>query len=317
MREYNKEMPGAMNVDTKVAKEVIRLRIAQMIVNESYKNKEFSIPIHLAFGHESIAVAISAVMEDADRIVLSHRNIHYNLARSPSFKSILDEYFLREDGIGQGRMGSMNLANEQAGIVYTSSILGNNLGVAAGFALGQKVKEEDGITIVVTGDGAMEEGAFYESMSFLKSQNLGALIIVEDNKWSLATQIHERRCDIRLDKFAEVFGADILTLKGNDPYKYISELTRARTQALEEKIPIIVEVELKTLGDWCMKTDEFPDGKYINYHAGSAPTVELSTWPLLREDNGDPVFVLQGYFSAEELKEMCEKELQHLQEEIR
>src|SRR3989344_2074423 len=120
--------------DMSLIREVLRLRLSQLIINEKYKAGAFKIPIHLAMGHEAIAVAVDAVMQQSDRLVCSHRNVHYNLARAKALRPILDEYLLKEDGLAQAELGSMNLANEEKQLIYTSSILGNNLPVATGIA---------------------------------------------------------------------------------------------------------------------------------------------------------------------------------------
>ena len=112
--------------DLNILKKIIWLRLAQVFVNERYKNGDFVIPIHLAMGHESIAVAVEAAMKEEDAIFLTHRNIHYNLARMGTLKEELDEYYLRETGMAKGRLGSMNLSNPDKNILYSSSILGNN-----------------------------------------------------------------------------------------------------------------------------------------------------------------------------------------------
>src|SRR3989344_9056191 len=125
---------------TKLIENMVRVRLGQIIINEKIKNNEFKIPIHLAMGHEAIAIAVDSIMTESDQLVLSHRNIHYNLARAKNLKSEIDEYLLKKEGLAEGQLGSMNLANEKKGIMYTSSILGNNLPVATGLALGKKVK---------------------------------------------------------------------------------------------------------------------------------------------------------------------------------
>ncbi len=302
--------------DIKIAKELLRIRLSQMIVNEKCKNGEFKIPIHLALGHEAIAVAVSSIMEKDDQLVLSHRNIHYNLARTDSLKPELDEYFLKKKGLAGGQLGSMNLTNEKRNVVYTSSILGNNFAVASGLALGQKVRDGEGVVIVVSGDGAIEEGSFYESLLFLKSNKLSSLIIIENNGWSLGTMIKERRCDINLQKFAEVFNVKYEKLNGNDAYKYVEKLTILRKSALENKEPVLVEVELTTLGGFYLKTEEYPQGKFVNYHAGPAQTINLTEWPLIEDSVKDPVFVLRNYFDETFLKEISREILQKLKEEI-
>ena len=95
-----------------ILKQILRVRLSQMIINEKYKSKEFKIPIHLAFGHEAIAVAIDSIMDEADKLILSHRNIHYNLARLRTLKPEIDEYLLKDEGLAHGQLGSMNLVNE-------------------------------------------------------------------------------------------------------------------------------------------------------------------------------------------------------------
>lgn len=305
-----------MMTDTKIAEEIIRIRLSQMLINEKLKSKNFKIPIHLALGHEAIAVAVSTIMDKEDQLVLSHRNIHYNLARNKPLKAKIDEYLLKKEGLAGGRLGAMNLANKNAGIVYTSSILGNNLCVSTGLALGKKVKSEEGVVIVVTGDGAMEEGAFYESLEFLKTFNLSTIVIIENNGWSLATQIHERRCSIHLDRFASSLDVPYMMLDGNDVYQYIDQLRKARLHVLENKSPLIIEVKLTTLGYWWMKTEEHPDGKFINYHAGATPEVHISELPIIHKDGSDPLFVLSKHFEGEKINKISRDVLNRLKDEI-
>jgi pyruvate dehydrogenase E1 component alpha subunit len=287
-----------------------------MFVNHGNKQKQFKCPIHLAFGHEAIAVALVAVLKEKDAMLLTHRNIHYNLAKSPSLRKKIDEYLGKECGEAGGDLGCMNLYNEEAGIVYTSSILGNQMGVAAGVALGNRVKQNGAVVAVILGDGAIEEGIFHESLLMMKTFRCSSLVIVENNGWSLGTQIHERRCEIKLDVWASSLDLPYYHLQGNDVYQYIESLKVAHEKALSAESPVIVEVALSTLGDWRMKTDEFPNGKYINYHAGPAPTVELGERVVIEESAADPTFVLRNHFATDWLDKMSQTVLNGLREEL-
>lgn len=304
------------NKDINIAKEILRIRLSQMIVNEKYKTGLFKIPIHLALGHEAIAVAVDSVMGKDDKLVCSHRNIHYNLARAKVLKPILDEYLLKKGGLASAELGSMNLANENKNIVYTSSILGNNLPVAAGLALGQKVSGAGGVVIVETGDGAIEEGSFYESLLFMKSHALPVLMIVENNEWSLATQIHERRSEIDLLKLASSLGAEYEKLSGNDVYKYIEQVAALREKALKILSPIIIEVQLNTLGGWYVKKEDNTGERYINYHSGPSPKIEVMEFSEIEHKASDPVFVLRQYFQKEPLEAMSKEILASIKKEI-
>jgi TPP-dependent pyruvate/acetoin dehydrogenase alpha subunit len=305
--------------DLSIIKKIIWLRLAQIIVNSRYKNGDFKVPIHLALGHESIAAAVDSVMEKEDALLLTHRNIHYNLIRMGTLKEELDEYYLRESGLAGGHLGSMNLRNPDKNIVYSSSILGNNLGVGCGFALGNKVTNPNSVVFIQTGDGGIEEGSFYESLLFLKSNNLPCIIIVENNDWSLGTQIHERRAKINLAKMTDSLEIDYLFLEGNDPFEYKDSLHNTRIKAIKNNQPILVEVKLSTLGYWNLKNEDYPDGKHINYHAGPAPEVlEVckKVYPLIVSGNTDPLFTLQKYLPLEQLVEISDDFIIQLQREI-
>lgn len=298
------------------ARAVLRLRHAQLLINEMVRAKAFRVPIHLALGHEALAVALAAAMAPQDDLIAPHRNLHYNLALHPSLRDVVDEFLLRPTGLCGGRLGSMNLVNPAAGLLYSSSILGNNLPVAAGVALAARVADSGAATFVVTGDGAMEEGAFYETLLCAAAQDLALVVIVENNEWSLASRIDERRKPVDLRGLAASCGAAYDALSGNDLAPYEAALRAIRAACVRDNRPAVVEVALKTLGDWRMPTDEFPDGKYINYHAGPSPAVAPDPWPLLAEDESDPLHVLRGHAPEDALRAASAAMLAALRDEI-
>jgi pyruvate dehydrogenase E1 component alpha subunit len=283
-----------MNITYEVlSARVLQSRFAQLIINETIKARKFNIPIHLALGHEALSEAVAAAMQSGDKLLCSHRNIHYQFARGATLFEILEEFKLTEKGLAKGKGGSMNLTNPLGSIVYTSSILGNNLCVGVGVALSKRIKQEDGVVLIVTGDGAMEEGAFYEVIENARNMDLPIVIIVENNNWSLASRIEERRKSINLSQLALSLGARYTFLEGNNPMHYYQEIIAVRDRVNLQKIPEIVEVRLTTLGGWTLETDDFPDGKYVNYHAGLAPKVTLDDGPVLNLDDSDPVYLIK------------------------
>lgn len=302
----------------KIAYDILKLRLAQIIVNEEYKAGKFKIPIHLALGHEAIAVAVNSVMESNDLLILSHRNIAYNLARLGLLRPIIDEYFLKSSGIMNGKMGSMNLINPKKGIVYSSSILGNNFSVAVGISMAQKILSQNGITIVLGGDGAIEEGSFHESLLMAQSLQLSTLFIIENNEWSMSTRINERRHAIDLEKLTSSYNIKYKKLEGNDPYNYIENLLESRKYVLENQTPTCIEISVTTLGDWKLETSEFPEGKFVNYHAGPTPSIKIEDWPNpIKNSNGDPVYVLKKYFDQSDLEKMAELVKNELEKELK
>jgi pyruvate dehydrogenase E1 component alpha subunit len=305
-----------MNDKKKIADEVIRLRIGQMIVNEEYKAKRLKVSVHLALGHEAIAVAVSEAMEENDNLLPSHRNLAYNLARAGHLKPILDEYCLKPTGLNNAHSGSMNLLNPARGIPYTSSILGGAFPVATGVAMASEMAGEKKMTIVMVGDGSMEEGTFYESMLMAQSMRLPVIFLVENNDWSMSTRVSERRCPVDLALFAKSLGIRYEHLEGNDVFQYIDTLRSARTFSLEQSAPVCMEVKVSTLGERVLKTPEFPEGEFINYHAGPAPEVNLREWPMIKENNEDPIFALTKHFERAVLEEEARIQFNAFQKEI-
>ena len=296
-----------------MSEQVLKSRCCQLFINKLIGIKRFRIPIHLALGHEAIAEAVASVMQDSDKLICTHRNIHYQFAQGTSLHEILDEFLLKESGVARGICGSMNLTNPDRSIIYTSSILGNNLCVATGVALSQKVRLEKSTTIVVTGDGAMEEGSFYESIENARSLDLPLIIIVENNNWSLASQISERRKPIDLYQLASSLGVDYTLLSGNDLLGYHQHLSRVRSMVINQQAPHIIEVELTTLGGWTINTDDLPLGKYVNYHAGFSPSAPIDDNIIINHDESDPVFVIKQDLGESKFTAVTQSTLKYLQ----
>lgn len=294
---------------------LMRCRISMLKVNEAIREKRFSIPLHLGLGHEAIAVAVASMKESQDTVALSHRNMHYNFAVQKEGSRILQEYLLSESGLKKGNYGSMNLIQPENGIVYTSSILGNNLCVAVGIAKGNQINErqkgtDSSVTVVVTGDGAMEEGAFYESLLMAKTSKVPMIVLVENNGWSMYTQIHERRFEIDLPKLGDSLSIPTYQLNSNDAIEYIEQLKDIRLRAIEDSTPIIVEVSVHTLGDYWV---EDPNRRIINYHHGLAPKIDQSAQSIVHGDAMDPLHVASKYVSAEEWSELEQTVLTELE----
>ena len=187
-----------------------------------------------------------------------------------------------------GRLGSMNLQQPAAGLIYTSSILGNNLPVACGVAMALKERGETAARVyVATGDGAIEEGAFWESLVLAASHSLNVCFLVENNDHSLATRIAERRCAIDLARVAAAVGADYELLTGNDPVQYAASLRKVP----EGGGPLVREAMVTTFCNHAGPTPGWAtDPRRIDASAG----LELEASPR------DPVHVARLALEEEE-----------------
>jgi TPP-dependent pyruvate/acetoin dehydrogenase alpha subunit len=268
--------------------EVMALRNKQFQIHEQIYQTGTRIPIHFAFGHEAIAVALASNLPSKDKLLLPHRNIHYHLALGAAVDDLLAEYQIKTSSISGRYLGSMNLDFPNRGAIYTSNILGNNLSVATGIALGMKVKELKSAIWCVTGDGAIEEGSFFESLLLSSSKKLGVIYVVENNGWSLASTIEDRRIKMNLSMLAQSLGVRYQKLSGNNVHEYADTLYEIRETNLRTRDTFIVEVELTTLGGYFKSEGDHK--RYINYHAGKAQKDAISG-SVIESDSNDPVFI--------------------------
>jgi TPP-dependent pyruvate/acetoin dehydrogenase alpha subunit len=279
-----------MNLTNELSKGIQSLRNIQLKINESIIKGIFPVPVHLGLGHEAVAVAVVAALESTDQILLTHRNIHFQIALGATQQELEDEYLLKSSGLAEGKLGSMNLMNPEKGNTYTSNILGNNLAVALGLGLGAKVSVTGGVIWVITGDGAIEEGIFYESLLIASSLELPIVYVIENNGWSLATTIEERRVQLDLAQLTKSLSVSYSRLQDNNPHEYLKHLQTVRENVANQMTPHVLEIFVHSLGGFIM--DEGKESqRYINYHAG-AVRVEPDNNGVFEQNSMDPLYVV-------------------------
>ena len=273
---------------SELSKKVFENRNIQLLIARQINSGAYKIPVHLALGHEATATSIVATSEDGDLFSLTHRNVHFHIALGADFDSIDSEYKLFKNGLSGGLLGSMNMTNSLRGNVYTSNILANNLAVATGLALSLVVKNKKNIVWAITGDGAIEEGAFFESLLIAAAIDLPIIFVVENNQWSLGSKIEDRRKKIDLKNIGEGLGISYFSFSGNSVNNYHERLVDIRNQCVTDRNPIIIEFEVTTLGGY--EIEEESGKRYINYHAGGLKVMPNAN-NVFEETTNDPVYV--------------------------
>lgn len=254
------------SLSQKVNNVILSITESMKLLSQKKQALKSPFPVHLAFGHERLAACIAAIRSKNDQFTLTHRNIHFNLALTPieNHSRIIDEALVKSEGINKGTYGCMTMRNEECGIVYTTSILGNNLSVGLGIA---SCLGKDNVCWIQTGDGAIEEGSFYEALLFASARSLRCVIVLENNNWSLGTSIQERRNSIDMRSLCQSVGVAYVALsQSQKTTEMLHALCQARSQALHG--PVLVEAHVTTLGG-----RQDPVRGYVSYHHGP---VEIS-----------------------------------------
>lgn len=139
--------------------------------------------LHLCGGNEDQLLDIFAEIQEGDWIFVSHRNHYHSLLAGIPAKRVFDN-------IAQG--GSMfSYSRERR--VFSSAILAGNCGIAVGVAMALKEAGSKNRVWCFLGDGAEENGHFYEAVLYTTGHNLPVEFIIEDNNMQVDTPKEVRR----------------------------------------------------------------------------------------------------------------------------
>jgi TPP-dependent pyruvate/acetoin dehydrogenase alpha subunit len=136
---------------------------------------------HVYIGQEATGVSVCDWLNADDYVFTTHRNHGHVIAKGGDPKKVLAEIIGRASGYCQGRAGTFHVAAPEVGVIHTSAIVGGCLALAGGTAYAAQVKASTAITVVFFGDGAMEEGVFYEALNIAKLWQLPMVFWMENN----------------------------------------------------------------------------------------------------------------------------------------
>lgn len=195
---------------------MLLIRRIEERVADIYPSDKIKSPIHLSIGQEAPSVAVCAALGDQDIVFGTYRGHALYLAKGGDPKAMVAELYGKETGCGRGKAGSMHLGDRSAGVMGTSAIVSTTIPQAVGFALSEKMRGKDTIICVFFGDGATEEGVFYESLNFASLMRLPILFVCENNGYAIHTPAHKRVLKPNYCERAEVFGIPSLMIADND-----------------------------------------------------------------------------------------------------
>jgi len=140
--------------------------------------------VHLCIGQEAIAVGVSEAMRRDDFVFSTYRNHGIYLARGGDPKKLLLELIGDVRGCSGGKGGSMHVVCGEIGLVWTGAIVAGHLPLAVGFAKALKMKRSDSVVVAFAGDGAMDEGVFWESLNLAKLYSVPLMFVIENNRYA-------------------------------------------------------------------------------------------------------------------------------------
>jgi len=267
--------------------EALRIRMVEEKIIELYPSDQIQSPVHLSIGQEAVAVGVCVHLLPTDWVFINYRGHAFYLAKGGPLPEFFAELMGKVGGLSKGKAGSMHLADPEHGIIGASAVVASTISHAVGAALASKIKgEQDRVFVANFGDGAMEQGVFYESLNFAALHEVPILFLCEDNGLAVHTSHHERQA-FKLDKLLESFAIPYLQLdEGYDPEKVQEIAKKAIDQVRHQQKPVFLKITTARYREHVGPGEDFQAG----YRSEELMNIWKSKDPLLNEEVALDVF---------------------------
>jgi TPP-dependent pyruvate/acetoin dehydrogenase alpha subunit len=193
-----------------------RIRRVEEEIADIYPTDKIKSPVHLSIGQEAISVAVCDALNRDDIVFGTYRGHALYLAKGGDLKGMIAELYGKIDGCAKGKGGSMHLVDIDKGIMGTSAIVATTIPDAVGYAYALKYQRKDSIVVSFFGDGAVEEGVFYESINFAALKHLPIIFICENNSYAIHTHQLKRQSVANICERVVSFGIKAERINDND-----------------------------------------------------------------------------------------------------
>jgi len=296
-----------INIQTSLYFIMLRIRRIEEAIAERYKEQKMRTPVHLSIGQESIAAAVGYQLTHEDYCVSTHRAHAHYLAKGGSLKAMIAEIYGKVTGCSRGRGGSMHLIDTSVGFMGSTAIVGNTIPIGVGLGLSLKLSGKNNISCIFLGDGAIEEGVFFESLNIAVLKKLPVLFICENNRYSVYSPFSKRQPQQR--KIYEIATAMGVASHYGDSYNVLEtydHVHQAVTSIREGHGPYFLELETYRWREHC--------GPNYDNDLGYRAEDEFLSWK-----KRDPIeqfknfLIEKNLLSTDQLQEMEERIFQEIQ----
>lgn len=220
---------------------MLRIRILENKIAELINNAEIICPVHLYTGQEAIAAGVCSGLQRDDYVFSSHRSHGHYIAKGGNIKALMAELYGKVTGCSRGRGGSMHLAAPDEGLPGSSAIVAGTIALAVGAALAFSIQGKDSVSVSFFGDGAVDEGVWYESLNFASLRKLPVVFVCENNLYSTHMPISACLANTNIYKKAEVFNLPGIRVDGNNAVEVFKTAKQAVENARRGKGPTLIE----------------------------------------------------------------------------
>jgi pyruvate dehydrogenase E1 component alpha subunit len=220
---------------------MLLIRAFEPEAERQYKAAKIGGYCHLATGQEAAHVGAVGAMRDDDVLITAYRDHGLALARGIEPQAVMAELFGRVDGCAHGRGGSMHLLDVGRNFFGGWGIVGGHLPVAVGIALEIVRRDERRAVLCELGDGAVNTGAWHESLNLAGLWDLPIVFYVVNNLYGMGTHVERASAEPELYKRAQAHRIAGERVDGDDLLAVLDATARLLDQARDERRPAVLE----------------------------------------------------------------------------
>ena len=213
---FGEEIMDRTKFNIELYKSLYLIRRAEEKVREHYYDDEMKTPVHLSVGEEAVATGVIKALSSKDQFFGTYRSHGTYLARTGETDKFFAELHGKENGIARGKAGSMHLCEPEHGFLGASAIVGSIIPVGVGAAFANKYLKNGKIVAVFFGDGATDEGVFWESINTACLWKLPVLFVCEDNELAVFTKDKDRQGYKSLPDIISKFDINVFVAGGGN-----------------------------------------------------------------------------------------------------
>ena len=232
------------NIDKKVLlslfKNILKSRMIEekmiILLRQGKVSKWFS-----GIGQEAISTGVTLALNSDEYILPMHRNLSVFTSREIPLDRLFAQWQGKQEGFTKGRDRSFHFGSNEHHIVGMISHLGPQMGVACGIALSNKLKANNKLCAVFTGDGGTSQGDFHESLNLASTWSLPVIFCIENNGYGLSTPVNEQYAIEDLADRAPAYDMDSYVVDGNNVVDVYNCLKEVSEKMRSDNKPVLIE----------------------------------------------------------------------------
>ncbi|TMF42874.1 MAG: pyruvate dehydrogenase (acetyl-transferring) E1 component subunit alpha [Chloroflexi bacterium] len=210
---------------------------------EEYTRGKIGGFMHLYIGQEAVGVGSIATLRPEDKVLSSYREHGHAIAKGIEPGAVMAELFGKITGCSKGKGGSMHMWSNELGLLGGNAIVAAQLTIATGVALASQYQGEDSVTVCFFGDGAVDEGAFHESLNLASIWQLPVVYICENNQYSMGMAVQKAWAVDSLLPRAAAYNMPGEQVDGMDVIAVYEAVKRAVERARRGEGPSLLEIK--------------------------------------------------------------------------